>query len=82
MSNFIFIFATLLSSFMAYWFCGHCIAVALNGGPRGDGSEFYQRATHPIRFILYVAVTGIIGLVLVSHTIYMLIKAWRTLFTS
>ncbi len=79
MNDYIIILVTLVSSFLAYWFCGHCIPVARNGGLRGDGYESYQRAIHPIRFWIYVAVVGIIGLMLVSYTIYGLIRVWETI---
>jgi hypothetical protein len=77
MNDYLSIFHILLSSFLAYWFCGHSIAVALNGGPRGDA--YYQRAVHPIRFLVYVVGAGIVGLVFASHAIYGVIRVWRTI---
>ena len=82
MNNYITILATLLSSFLAYWFFGHCAAVARNGGPRGDGYETYQRAIHPIRFWIYVVVVGAIGIVLVSYAIYGFISVWKTIIAA
>lgn len=79
MNDYAIILATLVSSFLAYWFCGHCIVVARNGGPRGDGCRSYQRAGYPIRFLVYVLVIGILGLVLASYSIYGLIRVWKTI---
>ena len=79
MNDYAIILATLVSSFLAYWFCGHCIAVARNGGPRGDGYQSFQRAVHPIRFRVYIVVVGIIGLILASYAIYGLIRLWKTI---
>ena len=76
MDDFLLIFSTLVLSFMAWWFCGHCIAVARNGGPEGPESKCYQRAGHPLRFSLYVAVFGTLGIASATFAIRGLVRLW------
>ncbi len=76
MNDFVLIFSTLVSGFLAWWFCGHCIAVARNGGPEGPDSKYYQRADHPLRFTLYVTVFGTLGVASTTFAIRGLLRLW------
>ncbi len=76
MNDFLLIFLTLVSCFLAWCFCGHCIAVARNGGPEGPDSEHYRRASHPLRFTLYVAVFGVLGVASITVAVRGLLRLW------
>jgi len=76
MNDYFLILSTLGSTLMGYYFCCHSIAVARNGGPAGDGVESLQRVTHPIRFWIYVAITGVIGLLLALVAVQGYVKLW------
>ena len=76
MDDFILIFPTLVSSFLAWWFCGHCIAVVRNGGPEGPEREYYRRSAHPFRFALYVAVFGVLGIASTAAALRGLTRLW------
>jgi hypothetical protein len=76
MTDFFLILLTLISSFLAWWFCGHCIAAARNGGPEGPDSDHYRRASHPLRFTLYVAVYGILGVASITVAVRGLLRLW------
>ena len=76
MNDFVLIFSTLVSGFLAWWFCGHCSAVARKGGPEGPDSKYYQRAGHPLRFSLYVAVFGTLGIASTTFAIRGLLRLW------
>lgn len=82
MSDYILILTTLVCSLLAYWFCGHCIAVARNGGPGGDGYESYRRADHPLRFRIYVVAVGFIGLAFSTYSIFGFIAVWKIITAS
>ena len=76
MNDFILIFSTLVAGFLAWWFCGHCIAVARNGGPEGPDREHYRKTAHPLRFALYVAVFGVLGIASTAAAVQGLLRFW------
>jgi hypothetical protein len=76
MADFILIFSTLISGFLASWFCGHCIAVVRNGGPEGPGREYYRKSAHSFRFALYVAVFGVLGIASTAVALRGLTRLW------
>jgi hypothetical protein len=82
MSDYATIFWTLFSTLLGYWFCGHSIAVARSGGPVGDGSSSLQRRSHPVRFVIYVATTGAVGVGLALVAVYGYLRLWNLFVTS
>ena len=76
MNDFFLILLILVSSFLAWCFCGHSIAVARNGGPEEPDREHYRRSAHPLRFTLYVAVFGVLGVASIAVAVRGLLRLW------
>lgn len=64
------VLVVLLSGMAAYWLLGHSIAVFINRGPKGDGSEKYKRDRHPVKHFLYVTLLFSLGLWAFGYAVF------------